>query len=147
MHKMRVYLDNCCYNRPFDEQTQPVVRLETEAKLFVQSLMRKYVIEYAWSFVLRMEISCNPDLQRKKAIADWAEGAVVDVAPSEEIRMRGHEFEAQGIKPTDALHLACAEFAGCDWFFTVDRGVLKKVRNVRAMRVANPVEFILEGMT
>ncbi len=76
MHKMRVYLDNCCYNRPFDEQTQPVVRLET-----------------------------------------------------------------------DALHLACAEFAGCDWFFTVDRGVLKKVRNVGAMRVANPVEFILEGMT
>ena len=29
---MRVYLDNCCYNRPFDEQTQLKVRLETEAK-------------------------------------------------------------------------------------------------------------------
>ncbi len=30
---MRVYLDNCCYNRPFDEQDQLSVRLETEAKL------------------------------------------------------------------------------------------------------------------
>ena len=37
---MRVYLDNCCYNRPFDDQTQLKVRLETEAKLFVQQLMR-----------------------------------------------------------------------------------------------------------
>lgn len=37
---MRVYLDNCCYNRPFDDQTQLKVRLETEAKLFVQGLMR-----------------------------------------------------------------------------------------------------------
>ena len=35
---MRVYLDNCCYNRPFDEQTQPSVRLETEAKLLIQAL-------------------------------------------------------------------------------------------------------------
>ena len=33
---MRVYLDNCCYNRPFDDQSQLKVRLETEAKLFVQ---------------------------------------------------------------------------------------------------------------
>ena len=30
---MRIYLDNCCYNRPFDEQTQLRIRLETEAKL------------------------------------------------------------------------------------------------------------------
>ena len=35
---MRVYLDNCCYNRPFDEQDQLSVRLETEAKLYIQRL-------------------------------------------------------------------------------------------------------------
>ena len=34
---MRVYLDNCCYNRPFDPQEQLRIRLETEAKLEVQS--------------------------------------------------------------------------------------------------------------
>ena len=34
---MRVYLDNCCYNRPFDEQTQLKVRLETEAKMDVNA--------------------------------------------------------------------------------------------------------------
>ena len=27
---MRVYLDNCCYNRPFDNQNQQRVKEETE---------------------------------------------------------------------------------------------------------------------
>jgi hypothetical protein len=33
---MRVYLDNCCYNRPFDDQSNLLVMLEAEAKLFIQ---------------------------------------------------------------------------------------------------------------
>ena len=52
---MRVYLDNCCYNRPFDEQTQLKVLLETEAKLRVQSFMRHGDVEYVWSDVLDYE--------------------------------------------------------------------------------------------
>ena len=76
---MRVYLDNCCYNRPFDDQTQPAIRLETEAKMLVQALMRSGAIEYVWSFELRMESSRNPDNQRKRAVAAWANGAVADI--------------------------------------------------------------------
>ena len=38
---MRVYLDNCCYNRPFDDQTQVKVLIETLAKLNIQSLPNK----------------------------------------------------------------------------------------------------------
>jgi len=57
---MRVYLDNCCYNRPFDDQSQLKVRLETEAKLFVQQLMRTGAVEYVWSDMLNKEASDNP---------------------------------------------------------------------------------------
>ena len=39
MSAMRVYLDNCCYNRPFDDQAQLTVRLETVTKLAVQWMM------------------------------------------------------------------------------------------------------------
>ena len=49
---MRVYLDNCCYNRPFDEQAQLSVRLETEAKLEIQRQMRSGELEYVWSDML-----------------------------------------------------------------------------------------------
>ena len=53
---MRVYLDNCCYNRPFDEQAQLRVRLETEAKLEVQRQMRSGELEYVWSDMLVTEV-------------------------------------------------------------------------------------------
>ena len=53
---MRVYLDNCCYNRPFDEQAQLPVRLETEAKLEVQRQMRSGELEYVWSDMLVTEV-------------------------------------------------------------------------------------------
>ena len=143
---MRVYLDNCCYNRPFDDQSQPSVRLETEAKLLIQTLMRSGVIEYAWSFELRLESSKNPSRQRKRSITAWADGAIVDIAPAAGIRARAKDLMALGVKAADAIHLACAESAECDWFFTVDRGILKKVRELGNMRIANPVDFVLEGM-
>lgn len=138
---MRVYLDNCCYNRPFDNQGQLKVLLETLAKLDIQRQMRDGVIEYAWSEVLDFEVGKSRFVDRKRQIAPWAEGAVVHVELNEAIRLRAREFEATGIKAMDALHLASAEAADCDWFFTTDRGILNKARPMTAMRVANPVEF------
>jgi len=34
--KTRLYLDNCCFNRPYDDQSNLLNRMETEAKLFIQ---------------------------------------------------------------------------------------------------------------
>ena len=44
---MKVYLDNCCYNRPFDDQGGILIRIETEAKLFVQYEIHAGRIELA----------------------------------------------------------------------------------------------------
>ena len=141
---MRVYLDSCCYNRSFDEQTQLKVLLETEAKLRVQSLMRNGDIEYVWSGVLDYEIRQSPFRNRKRMIRPWKAGATLYVRMDSEIISRGSEIMALGIKKKDALHLACAERAVCDWFLTTDRGILKKIRNLGEMRVANPVDYVME---
>ena len=138
---MRVYLDNCCSNRPFDEQAQLRGVLETLAKLNIQQQMRDGVLEYVWSSVLDFEISKSRFLDRSLQIMPWAKGAVINVQIDDSIRFRAKEFEANGLKAMDALHVACAEAAECDWFFTTDRGILKKARNLISMRVANPVEF------
>ena len=138
---MRVYLDNCCYNRPFDEQAQLRVVLETLAKLNIQQQMRDGVLEYVWSSVLDFEISKSRFLDRSLQIMPWAKGAIINVQIDDSIRFRAKEFEANGLKGMDALHVACAEAAECDWFFTTDRGILKKARNLTSMRVANPVDF------
>jgi hypothetical protein len=42
---VRVYLDNCCLNRPFDDQRQMRVRLEAEATLCIQEHIRRGVLE------------------------------------------------------------------------------------------------------
>lgn len=33
---MLIYLDNCCYNRPYDNQSYVSIFIESQAKLFIQ---------------------------------------------------------------------------------------------------------------
>ena len=73
---MRVYLDNCCYNRPFDEQAQLRVRLETEAKMEVQSQMRLGILEYVWSEMLTGEVCDSPYINLREKILPWRLGAI-----------------------------------------------------------------------
>ncbi|GAP72719.1 hypothetical protein SAMD00024442_4_72 [Candidatus Symbiothrix dinenymphae] len=51
----RIYLDNCCFNRPYDNQSQLKVIFETQAKLFIQGLVLKNNVELVWSYVLKFE--------------------------------------------------------------------------------------------
>ena len=139
---MRAYLDNCCYNRPFDDQRNLATVLESFAKLQIQSLMRSGELEYVWSDSLCHEVVKNPSPRRFKSIVVWIGGATEYVETTDEIIERAKDFEAMGVKKMDALHLASAEAASRDWFFTTDKGILRKVRDVGGMRVANPVEFI-----
>ena len=38
---VRIYLDMCCYNRPYDDQSQLKISMETQAKLHIQTLIRE----------------------------------------------------------------------------------------------------------
>ena len=53
---MLIYLDLCCFNRPYDDQTQLRIRLETEAKLALQDKVRTGACRLLWSAVLDLEI-------------------------------------------------------------------------------------------
>jgi len=139
---MRIYLDNCCYNRPFDDHSHVKVLIETLAKLTIQQQMREGAIEYVWSEVLDFEVGQSRFIDRKMQILPWADGASVHMHLDEDIRRRAKEFEVFGVKAMDSLHLACAESAGCDWFFTTDKGILNKAKPLTSMRVASPVEFV-----
>lgn len=52
---MRVYLDNCCYNRPYDDQTQIRIYLETEAKLYIQDMIKNGGLDLVTSYILEYE--------------------------------------------------------------------------------------------
>jgi len=49
---MKIYLDMCCFNRPYDDQTQSRIRIETEAKIVIQQKIKDSEHELLWSSIL-----------------------------------------------------------------------------------------------
>ena len=138
--KTRVYLDHCSFNRPYDDQSSLVIYLESEAKLSVQRKILEHVYDLVWSYMNDYENSVNPYEERKKSIADWRSVAVIKVAPSSEISDRAKTFIERGFKSKDALHVACAIQAQCNYFLTTDKRILSK--SLEQIKLINPLDFI-----
>lgn len=66
--KKRIYLDACCLNRPFDDQSQERIRLETEAVILILSRVQRGYWEQIGSEVLDFEIDQTPDLERRARV-------------------------------------------------------------------------------
>ncbi len=140
---MRLYLDNCCFNRPFDDQQMLTIRLETEAKLHIQSAIRNGEYNLGWSYVLNYENGANPLGERRTEIQRWEEIADSFTRETPAILKRMNEIAERGIKPLDALHIACAEAMSCEYFLTVDKGILKKANTISGISILNPVDFVI----
>ena len=136
---IRIYLDNCCFNRPYDDQTQPRVRFETQAKLHIQRMVFEGEINLVWSYVLKYENSRNPFESKKQAIAQWEILSSLFVSMSNEIVSIAEKITTTGVKSTDALHVACAIAGNCQYFITVDKRLLS-YRDDRII-ICNPIEF------
>ncbi|WP_457126647.1 hypothetical protein [Mucilaginibacter sp. HD30] len=141
---VRVYLDNCCFNRPFDNQLGIRVKLETDAKLYVQTIIKERKIELAWSYILDFENEANPFLERKYTIEKWKYLSVIDVEETKQILQLAESFVDKGLRGKDALHIGCAIEAQCRYFLTTDSLILKKLKGIEEINVINPVEFITE---
>lgn len=141
---MKLYLDNCCFNRPFDDQSQLRIRLEAEAKLQVQADIRSKQYELIWSYILSYENSRNPFQERRKQIEKWEGYATSKVLASAGLMEIATELQKSGLKKLDALHVACAMSAKADYFLTTDDGVLKKSSLIQDVRILDPIGFIKE---
>jgi hypothetical protein len=140
--KMRVYLDNCSLNRPFDNQKQLRIRLETEAKLAIQENIHIGAIQLAWSYMLDFENSANPFVERRETILGWKKKASVDVEETSNILNLAKEIQHLGFKSKDCLHVACAIFAKCDYFISTDDGIVKRRNDVQKIKIRNPLDFV-----
>jgi hypothetical protein len=139
---MRIYLDNCCFNRPFDNQSSIRVKLETDAKLYVQLLVKIGRLELAWSYILDFENSANPFIEKKSTIEKWKPLSIIDVAENDNILNNANSFVNLGVSAKDALHVACAIDAKCGYFLTTDDTLLKKISDRNEITVLNPTDFI-----
>ena len=140
MRKIRVYLDNCCYNRPFDDQDAIAIRLETDAKLYIQEIIKMGWLELIWSFVLDYENNDNPFDEARDQIALWQNLAIMDCDPSDEVTDKAGILMKLGLRQKDASHLACAIACQADYFITTDKKILnKKIINIE---VIDPINFV-----
>ena len=139
----RVYLDTSVYNRPFDDQTQPKIFLETQAVTLILQMAEAQLINLVSSSVLEYENSLNPFPIKQQAMNRYLQMATIRQQVNETIQQRAEQLEQQGIKAIDALHVACAEAANSDYFLTCDKRLINRCQGL-LMKTLNPVDFILE---
>jgi hypothetical protein len=144
MPKIKVYLDNCTYNRPFDDQKDIRIRLESEAKLFIQEQIKDNRIDLVWSSVNDYENNDNPSREKRERIAAWKNAAFLRRGLNEAVLKKALELASLNIRAKDALHIASAIDSGCDFFITTDRKILnKKIDDVAGV---TPAVFVEEDL-
>ncbi|HXK28464.1 MAG TPA: PIN domain-containing protein [Candidatus Binatia bacterium] len=145
---MKLYCDTNVYNRCFDEQSQLRIRLECTAIEGIYALAEAGRLELTWSFMLDYENSLNPHADRKEWVELLSRLCTDTIAPSPQILTLARRLmKLRKLKPRDAIHVACAQFAGCDFFITCDDVLIKRAsrgdrRSVLQVPIVNPVEFI-----
>jgi predicted nucleic acid-binding protein len=138
----RVYLDVCALCRPFDDQSQIRIRLETEAVQLILSHVRTGNLSLVVSPVHDAEIAPIDDLAERTHLQVMLQqiGQRVSLDLSQ-TRQRAEALVQQGLGPADAAHLACAEQAGAD-FVTCDDRLIRQCRRVKpGIWFGTPIAF------
>jgi predicted nucleic acid-binding protein len=132
-------LDVCAFNRPFDDQKHIRVRLEAEAKLYVQEKIKAGEVELVWSYILDLENDQDPFKEKRLAIEEWRKYAIAYIDESGEIINKANELVGIGVKPKDALHVASAIAGEAGYLMTTDDKLLKKLATETQVVAINPV--------
>jgi predicted nucleic acid-binding protein len=144
---LRLYLDACCLNRLTDDQSQARVRNEAEAVEGILRLVRAGQVTWVSSTALEIEISRNPDAERRHDVAALLAFSNEVVVPRSRSAERATFLQKLGFGTFDALHLASAEQGQADVFLTTDDDLLRRAgrcRNELNVRVQNPVSWYQE---
>ncbi|MBR6295110.1 MAG: type II toxin-antitoxin system VapC family toxin [Treponema sp.] len=143
---MTLYLDNCCYNRPFDDQTQDRIHIESEAILAVLKACENGMITILSSPIVRMEIDKFSNADKREKVLALYSLANPDIPFTEKIKKRAEEIRTKSsIRVMDSLHVATAEAGKADAMLTTDDKLIKACSKlVLDVKVVNPITFLLE---
>jgi len=142
---MRVYLDVCCLNRPFDDQTQDRIRLEAEAVVLILRHLESQEWQWIGSEAVELEIAQTPDEERRTRVRLLMAHGYESIRIESGEVARAQELEQLGFHSVDALHLACAESGTADVFLTTDDRLLRLAARTSEslhVQVANPLAWL-----
>lgn len=141
---MRIYLDNCCFGRPFDNQNFPRISIESKAVLFIQSQIKSGDLELATSDMLYYENDKSPFKVQGNIIRNFLEKYSAIHVGSEalaSLKIKADEIISDGVKTKDAYHVAAAILAKCDYFLSTDDRLIR--HKFDEIILLNPVDFLL----
>ena len=119
---LKLYLDTCCYNRPFDDLEQEKINLEANA---IENIFRKHInkeVEIYKSMVIDFEISKIKLDNKRRQVEDLYDAMeLLQITYTPEIKQRALELKQFNIKDMDALHLSFAESTDIDYFIKSNR--------------------------
>ena len=144
---MKIYLDVCCLNRPFDDHRQERIRFESEAVITILDRCHSKTLTLLSSEVVDLEISKIPDDNRRQKVILSSSISKINIVVDDEIKKRARELYKLGFKSFDAFHIACAEKGLADVFLTTDDHLLKRAISKRKfikVRVENPLRWLME---
>jgi hypothetical protein len=137
--KERLYLDNCSFNRPYDDQSLLKNRLESEAKIYIQSEIVNGTYELAWSYIMDYEISFNPFSDRKNQIVKWKKIAKIDIDISEDVDRKANEITARNIRPRMLCISRARLKQNADILLRQTKKILNK--SIDHIVIINPIDF------
>lgn len=142
---MKIYLDTCSLQRPFDNKTQIRILLEAESVLGILSYVETKKVELLDSDALRYEIENIPNTFRRFNAISILDSATSYISVNIKIKKLAEMLSTSGLMPLDALHLASAEYSGADYFCTCDDKLISKVKKLKVnVKVVTPIELIGE---
>ena len=143
---LKLYIDNCCYNRPFDDLRQEKNNLEAQAiKLIVDKYWKdEFEIYTSDALVIEMN-SIKDQIKKAKVLEVYNKLNLINIPFSNNIIKRASELRQYNIKNMDSLHIAYAESSNIDYFITTDKLLINASSRANLnVKVINPISFIME---
>ena len=143
---MRIYLDNCCYNRILDDRSNSKIYYERNSIMIILELAEKSAIKIIGSEMLIKEIDDTKDAYKKSVLEMLYSLCSEEIIVDKTILNRAETIRhSSTIKYKDSIHLACAEAANADVLLTTDIKFMNNSNRIKTYtKVMNPNQYLLE---
>ena len=140
---MKIYLDTCCYNRPYDDQSQYRIRMESVAIIGIVGFCKIIGYGIVGSSVVTSELGDIRDITKRKSAEGFYNDSVDShIMINRDIVNRVAALKTAGVGVLDSYHLACAEAAGANFLLTTDDRFENTCKRLNlTVKVINPLNF------
>jgi hypothetical protein len=147
-NELLVYMDCCSLNRPYDDQLQDKIRIESDAVIAI--LFKCYYGNWklVGSDILEYEIMKTPDKNKRNNVLNLYSIKKEFITLNDKIQKRAIELQDSfSLKPFDSLHYASAEYKNVNALLTVDKDFISAGKQIpSSIVIDNPLNWFMEVM-